>query len=111
MVGNLQARRGKRSLFFAATGLACLAVLAGVISLLGNPQAEQIGQISCAEVQKMMPQYIEGSLAIDTSERIDLHLEACPHCRDAFEKHSGEKKPAALLKIPGPTVAFVYFSH
>jgi anti-sigma factor RsiW len=44
------------------------------------------GGISCRDVVEIVTDYLEGALAPDVVARLEVHLEACPPCRDYIEQ-------------------------
>ena len=42
-------------------------------------------EIACDEVRKELVEYMEGDLKADLRQRIDQHLDHCPHCTAIYD--------------------------
>lgn len=49
------------------------------------------GNISCARVVELAPDYLDGVLAADLSEQIDAHLQACSKCETHLDQMAQQR--------------------
>jgi anti-sigma factor (TIGR02949 family) len=55
---------------------------------------KQFVEIDCREVWKEITNYIEGDLTPEMRERVDRHLQECPHCKAVYD---GSRNVVRLL--------------
>lgn len=55
------------------------------------------GGIACSQVQQHMEAFAAGSLPDELAQRIRVHLEECPHCRELMKQMEGEGMVSAGL--------------
>ncbi len=83
-------RRRRRGDLSRAAGVVSVLLVALVASWYavqpkpGHPEFH-FGGIACSEVQRDLPKYLAGELEQSIVDKIDLHLAACDHCREAVE--------------------------
>lgn len=94
--GRIRARkRDRRRAKFVGTGggiIAVLFVATMIAQQFGSPDstAPNVGQITCAKVQSLLPAYIAGKLEAAMTGQVEKHLGGCPHCRHRYEKAKDE---------------------
>ncbi len=49
------------------------------------PPATQLLEIDCQEVWRELVNYMEGDLTSEMRDRIERHLQGCPHCRAVYD--------------------------
>ena len=86
-VGNLVTRmrqdRTRRSVvqgLFVATS--CLLLAAGSFMTWRHLGSPRITEMTCAQVQQLLPDYIARALDRDLTASIAAHLTGCEHCRE-----------------------------
>jgi hypothetical protein len=47
--------------------------------------------MNCRQVERRLPLYVSGEIGGRRGRRIGLHLEACPHCRAAFDAYAAKR--------------------
>lgn len=84
---RLRSRQRRRKLRRAAipTTAVALFVVGSVVlfGLLKTP--DDIGGITCQQLQQKLPLYLKGQLNAEDQESFEIHLASCPRCQDELK--------------------------
>ena len=69
------------------------------------PNIPNMGAITCATLQSLLPAYIAGQLNAAETGQVDTHLERCRHCRERYEKEKDETVFPGHRSSDSPQVA------
>ncbi|MDP6468073.1 MAG: zf-HC2 domain-containing protein [Pirellulaceae bacterium] len=87
-------RDRRRAKIVGLTGGAAVLLLAAAIisqqSGLAPVESPNLGKITCAKVKSLLPAFIAGRLEAAVTGQVESHLDACPHCRERYEKTKDE---------------------
>ena len=59
--------------------------------------------MKCKLVEKLIPAYIEGTLPPKRSQRLELHIDDCPHCQKGLQTFEETIHYASSLPVEYPT--------
>ena len=98
-------RQSFRRTMLLASLLLAVGSAAGYFAVtLPLPGTVLFGQISCSEVQQLLPDLIDGTISEPDADRVRKHLAKCSACRDIAESMEKERADRS-------SVAMAWASH
>lgn len=98
-------RRAERAWRLAAQASVLLVVVAAVWVFTqtggGRGTAEyDFGGITCTEVHRLLPKYMQGEVEPTIAEKIKLHLAECPRCQELVRQMGPQLMPQTSASRP-----------
>ena len=76
-------------------------VFAAVLRRTDRGNSRPPGGIACATVHENLPAYVAGELTAELSERMAVHLAACPGCQSLHQQMVGAEQIARRIGFSG----------